>query len=83
MTNALICWKCGASLAELPLPLGRLAECLACHAELHVCRMCEFYDPRVTNSCNEPRAEEVKDKESANDYELLERKTSHDGFTHL
>jgi hypothetical protein len=27
MTNALICWKCGASLAELPLPLGRLAEC--------------------------------------------------------
>jgi hypothetical protein len=55
MTNALICWKCGASLAELPLPLGRLAECLACHAELHVCRMCEFYDPRVTNSCDEPR----------------------------
>jgi hypothetical protein len=23
MTNALICWKCGASLAELPLPLDR------------------------------------------------------------
>jgi hypothetical protein len=66
MTNALICWKCGASLAELPLPLGRLAECLACHAELHVCRMCEFYDPQVTTSCNEPRAEEVKDKERAN-----------------
>jgi hypothetical protein len=66
MTNELVCWKCGASLAALPLPLGRLAECLACRAELHVCRICEFYDPRVAKACREPMAEEVQDKERAN-----------------
>jgi len=62
----LVCWKCGASLAELPLPLSRLAECPKCRAYLHACRLCEFYDPRVTSQCREERAEEVHDKEKAN-----------------
>jgi hypothetical protein len=64
--NTLVCWKCGASLAALTLPLRRLEECKACHAELHVCRMCVDYDTSVAKSCREPIAEEVKDKEHAN-----------------
>ncbi len=48
------------------MPLGRLAECLACRADLHVCRLCAFYDPRVSNRCREPVADAVKDKERAN-----------------
>ena len=64
--NTLVCWKCGASLAALTLPLRRLEECKACHAELHVCRMCVDYDTSVAKSCREPIAEEVKDKEYAN-----------------
>jgi hypothetical protein len=66
MTDTLVCWKCGASVEDLPLPLGRRDECLVCHAELHVCRMCRFYDVRVAKACREPMAEEVKDKERAN-----------------
>lgn len=62
----LVCWKCGTSLAELPLPLSRLAECPKCRAYLHSCRLCEFYDPRLTSQCQEERAEEVRDKEGAN-----------------
>lgn len=62
----LVCWKCGASLAELPLPLSRLAECPKCRAYQHACRMCEFYDSRLTSRCREERAEEVRDKEHAN-----------------
>jgi ribosomal protein L40E len=62
----LVCWKCGASLESDSLPLARLAECPACHADLHVCRLCEFYDPGVANSCREPIADVVKDKERAN-----------------
>jgi len=62
----LTCWKCGESLGELPLPLARREECRACGADLHVCRMCEFYDTSVAKSCREPVAEEVKDKERAN-----------------
>ncbi|MGD2055336.1 MAG: hypothetical protein PVJ15_00905 [Gammaproteobacteria bacterium] len=62
----LVCWKCGASLEQEPLPLARLAECRACHADLHVCRLCEFFAPRVARQCREPVAEEVQDKERAN-----------------
>jgi len=66
MCETLVCWKCGASVDALPLPLGRAAECPACRAELHVCRLCEFYDPRVSQACREPIADAVKDKERAN-----------------
>ena len=63
---SLVCWKCGAAVADLPLPLSRLAECPKCRAYLHACRLCEFYDPHVTSQCHEERAEEVNDKEHAN-----------------
>jgi ribosomal protein L40E len=66
MTHVLVCWKCGASLADYTLPLRRLEECRQCHAELHVCRMCEWYSVTVAKHCREPIAEEVKDKERAN-----------------
>jgi len=64
--HGLRCWKCGASLADYTLPLRRLEECRACNAELHVCRMCEFYDTTVARHCRETIAEEVKDKLRAN-----------------
>jgi hypothetical protein len=63
---ALVCWKCGNSLADLTLPLLRLEECRQCHAELHVCKLCEWYSTGVAKHCREPVAEEVKDKERAN-----------------
>ena len=66
MAEALLCWKCGASLSELSLPLLRTEECRACRAELHVCRMCRFYDTSKAKSCSEPVADEVQDKTRAN-----------------
>ncbi|MGH8298024.1 MAG: hypothetical protein ACRES6_01920 [Steroidobacteraceae bacterium] len=62
----LVCWKCGASLADLTLPLRRLEECRKCGAELHVCRMCVDYDTSVAKHCLEPTAEEVREKTRAN-----------------
>ena len=64
--NKLVCWQCGAPLAELSLPLSRTDECRACRAELHVCRMCRFYDTSKAKSCAEPVADEVQDKTRAN-----------------
>jgi hypothetical protein len=66
MGHGLTCWKCGASLEALTLPLRRLEECKSCHSELHVCRMCVEYDTRVAKHCREPTAEEVRDKTQAN-----------------
>lgn len=65
-TESLVCWKCGAPLAEELLPLARIAECPACNADLHVCRLCEFYDTRVAKACREPVADKVNNKERAN-----------------
>lgn len=60
------CWHCGASLASIPLPIGRREECRECGESLHVCRMCTFYDPKASKACREPMADEVAEKEQAN-----------------
>jgi len=66
MDPGLQCWKCGADLRALSLPLSRRDECPKCRAELHVCRMCREFDPQKAQQCREPTAEEVRDKQRAN-----------------
>jgi hypothetical protein len=66
MTHAIACFRCGASLAALSLPLSRRDECPECTASLHVCRMCRHFDPAAVNQCREDDAEEVRDKERVN-----------------
>ncbi len=76
MSAELVCWKCGASLQAIPLPIGRRAECLACGAELHVCRLCRHYDPRKAKQCRELAADEVKNKTRANFCEWFQPKAA-------
>jgi len=66
MAVELQCWRCGASLASLRLPLGRSEECSACRSQLHVCRLCKSFDRARPKQCREEDAEEVRDKERAN-----------------
>jgi hypothetical protein len=66
MADPFKCWKCGAVIDDEPMPLGREARCRACVADLHVCRLCCFYDTGKAKSCAEPVADEVRDKERAN-----------------
>ena len=66
MNETLQCWKCGASLAALTLPLGRRDTCPSCRAELYVCRLCRFFDPRVAQQCRELLAEDQRAKARAN-----------------
>ncbi len=66
MSHSLVCWRCGASLSALSLPLRRLDACKACNAELHVCKMCVEYDTSKAKHCKEPTAEEVRNKDEAN-----------------
>ena len=60
------CWKCGRVQDDLLLPLSRTEQCHNCGADLHVCRMCRFYDTSVSNACREPVADFVSDKTRAN-----------------
>ncbi|MFN3751352.1 MAG: hypothetical protein ACK4SR_08260 [Thiobacillus sp.] len=64
---SLVCWKCGASLAGLPLPLGRRDVCPSCRTDLHVCKQCRHYDAHRAGECRELAAERVADKLRAND----------------
>lgn len=66
MATDLVCWQCGASLADFSLPISRFDECRQCRAALHACRLCRFHDITVAKQCQEPVAEEVRDKERAN-----------------
>lgn len=66
MSDDLGCWKCAASLNDLPQPLGRRAECPGCGAELHVCRQCRHFDPAKAKQCRERAADEVMNKTRAN-----------------
>ncbi len=64
--TVLQCWKCGEALHDEPVPFARAAQCPACRADLHVCKLCEFYATGIANDCREPIAERVVNKERAN-----------------
>jgi hypothetical protein len=66
MNTQLVCWKCGAELQGVILPLSRREVCRACNAEQHVCKLCRHFDPKVASACREERAETVANKERAN-----------------
>lgn len=62
----LICWNCGGSLADIPRPISRHANCSTCFEVLHCCRMCRHYDPDKRPYCGHDRAEPPVVKENAN-----------------
>lgn len=66
MPESCTCWKCGGPLQDLLLPLARHEECPHCRAQLHVCRMCVYFDTAAPQQCREPVAENVTDKQRAN-----------------
>lgn len=66
MTDEWVCWKCGAAVAASKPTIARTDECVVCRADLHVCRLCVFFDERVSRQCREPVADEVTDKTRAN-----------------
>ena len=58
MSDKLVCYRCGASLAALSLPFSRYDECPSCTRPLRVCRMCNYFAPEVPKQCREDDAEE-------------------------
>ena len=66
MAHNISCYRCGASLEALTLPLSRQDECPDCGNYLHVCKMCVHYDTRVPRQCREDGAEDVTEKDRPN-----------------
>lgn len=59
------CFSCNKELSILG-QVGRREECPHCRADVHVCKNCEFYDPKVYNECRETAADVVREKDRAN-----------------
>lgn len=66
MSHSIACYRCGASLSALSLPLSRQDQCPGCTADLHVCKMCVYFDAAVPRQCREDGAEDVTEKERLN-----------------
>lgn len=66
MPQPLACFRCGASLDALPLPLSRRDQCPQCSFDLHCCRMCKHFDRNVPRQCREDGAEDVTEKARPN-----------------
>ncbi len=64
--TGLVCWHCGASLKAIHKPIGRLAQCKTCGADLHVCRLCKFYNPNHFEKCDHDMAEPAREVDVAN-----------------
>ncbi len=60
-----MCHHCGCSIGPVE-PVGRRDVCLRCHADLHCCLNCSFYDPGRHNQCREPQAERQVEKAAGN-----------------
>ena len=60
----MICWKCKKEISLEKV--SRSDECPLCHADLHVCKACDFYESGAHNDCRETSADMVTEKERAN-----------------
>ena len=65
-SDAIGCWRCGVALQQELFPIGREEVCPSCNADLHACKLCLFFNPSVSDACDEPVAVQVNNKERAN-----------------
>lgn len=62
----LVCWNCGRTLEEIPLPISRHATCADCFNALHCCRMCRHFMKSRPGQCDHDLADPPLIKENAN-----------------
>jgi hypothetical protein len=63
--HSLRCFHCGNEI-KFTDRIGIREECEKCKSDVHVCKNCSFYDPKVYNECREPQADVVREKDRAN-----------------
>jgi hypothetical protein len=66
MGKPIVCWRCGAAVKPDQRPINRLEQCRRCQADLHVCRLCRSWNPRMTGYCDHDHAEPPLERERAN-----------------
>lgn len=72
------CFSCNETLIFNDR-VGLRETCSKCHADVHVCRNCTHYDPKVYNECKEPTAEVVRERDRANYCDFFKAGTASGG----
>lgn len=72
----ILCFSCQKELKFSDLKIGFREECPHCRADVHVCKNCLFWDPKVYNECKETAADVVREKDRANYCEFFQLNTS-------
>lgn len=73
------CFSCHKELQFSDAKISFREECPHCRADVHVCKNCQFYDPKAYNECREPSAEVVREKERANYCEYFTPRSGGEG----
>jgi hypothetical protein len=74
--------KCASCAAKAPPNITFDSSCPNCHAALHTCRQCTYFDPSARFECTKPIAARIVNKNARNTCELfaarivVERETS-------
>lgn len=66
MSEKFHCFSCQKELALVGNKVSFREECPHCRSDVHVCKNCEFYDPKAYNECRESSADVVREKDRAN-----------------
>lgn len=62
-----LCHRCSSPVSiGANAKVGFRESCHKCSNDLHACLNCTFYDTAAYNSCREPNADRLVDKEKAN-----------------
>lgn len=75
----ILCFCCQKELQFSDRKIGFREECPSCRADVHACKNCLFWDPKVYNECKETAADVVREKDRANYCEFFQLKTSTGG----
>lgn len=61
------CWNCDKAIeGKIPFPFPFRETCPHCHAWLHACANCRYYNPKLGEGCEIVTADYVGDKKGFN-----------------
>ena len=67
--------KCAACGAPAPASIKLDSSCPKCKADLHNCRLCNYFDPGARFECRKPITARIVNKNARNTCELFEPRT--------
>jgi len=67
--------KCASCSVKIATSINLASTCPTCHADLHTCRQCNYFDPAARFECRKPITAKIVNKTAKNMCELFEPRT--------